>query len=215
MPTLVKYAEDAINSEQGAIFTQQSKFSIPYIYDLIHSFREVVIKINYTKTGKANPAWFQKYYPEFTEALQESTTSVKFECPASVIMDDQTDGFFYIGTTDGACNFRKNQNRADLAMYQAHRVTKVSTGGKIKTIWSDGFLEVVGNPLQKDILIDGIFANPTLLPDYNIEFSEYPLDGDSWNQIKQLLFPSTIARQAQSPTNAKQTMVDLPTSITK
>lgn len=215
MPTLVKIAEDIIKSSQGAIFAEQSKFQIPYLYDLIHQYREVVLRLNYTKSGKISPISLQQYAPEFSEALQESKLYVKFECPSPIVLDEQTDGFLYIGTLDKSCNFRKNQNRAELAMYQSHRVTKVGIDGKIKTIYSDGFLEVWGNPLQKEIRIDGVFSNPTLLPDYNFDLSDYPISGGDLAQLKDLISKAQTDKMAQTPANFKQTMVDLPTAISK
>jgi len=211
--TLPQLATDIINSAQGAVYTEGSKFAIPYIYDLIHQYREVILRTTYERTGRTNPLWLQQFFPEFVEATQESKLYVKFECPAPVILDDQTDGFFYIGTQDKACNFRKNQNRAELAMYQEHRVTKVSTEGKIKTIWSEGFLEVYGNPLQKAILVDGVFSNPTLLPEYSLEFSDYPLDLDSISQLKDLMAKAQTDKMAQSPTNSSASITDKPTTI--
>jgi len=213
MPTLTKIAEDIIKSAQGAIFTEQSKFQIPYIYDLIRQYREVIFRTTYERTGRVNPLWTQQFFPEFSEDLQESKLYVKFEVPNPVILDDQTDGFLYIGTLDKSCNFRKNQNRAELSMYQNHRATKVSTKGKIKTIWSEGFLEVWGNPLQKEIRIDGIFANPTSLPTYNIDISEYPISGDDLVQLKQLIYNSQTEPMAKTPTDYKNNMVDNPTAI--
>lgn len=213
MLTLPKIAEDIIRSAQGAVFTEQSKFQIPYIYDLIHQYRNVILRTTYEKTGRVHPLWLQQYFPEFSKDLQESELYVKFECPPPVVLDDQTDGFLYIGTLDKSCNFRKNQNRAELAMYQNHRVTKVRTKGKIKTIWSDGYLEVWGNPLQKEIRIDGVFMNPTLLPDYNMEVSEYPISGDDLTQLKQLIFNSQTEPMAKTPTDFKNNMVDNPTAL--
>lgn len=209
MPTIQKIAEDIINSSQGAIYSEGSKFKIPYIYDLIHQYRETVIRMTYYKTGRVNPMWLQTCFPEFSKDLQESDFLVKFNVPAPAILDDQTDGFVYIGTLDRACNFTKLQNRSELALYANHRATK--TG--IKTIWEDGFLEVWGNPAQKEVRIDGVFANPTLIEEYNIDISDYPIDGDSLIQLKQLIFQSQTDNMAKSPSNFSQKIVDKPSSI--
>lgn len=209
MPTLKKIADDIVMSAQGGIFAEQSKFQIPFIYDLIHQYRQVVMRIAYSKTGRINPLWLNQYIPEYSEDIQESKLFVKFECPAPVILDDQTDGFLYIGTLDKNINFKKAQSRAELAMYNQHRATKSG----IKTIWSDGYIEVWGNPLEKEIRIDGVFANPTLLPEYNIDFSEYPLGGDDIMAMKKLIFVEQTKQIGESPANTTAKIVDKPTSI--
>ena len=206
MPTLILIAEDIIKNAQGAVFLNQSKFQIPYIYDLIHQYRQLVMRMTYEKTGRIHPLWTQQFIPEFTKDLQESLKYVRFDVPAPVVLDDQTDGFIYIGTLDRSCAFRKLQNRAELALFNEHRVTK---SGNIKTIWSDGFLEVWSNPLQKEVRIDGIFSNPTLLPSYNLEFSEYPLDGDSITTMKQLIYGAQTEPMAKTPAQYKANLIDI------
>jgi len=212
--TLPKLAEDIIKTAQGGIFANSSKFEIPYIYDLIHQYREVVLRMVYTKTGRINPVWTQKYIPEFVKEAQESSLYVVFDVPAPIVLDDQTDGFLYIGTQDKACNFRKNQNRAELAMYQHHRSTKVGINGPVKTIYSDGRLECWGNPLLVDPpLVDAVWQNPTLLPEYNFELSDYPLGGDDIMAIKKMIFDTQTDNMAKSPTNRSVSMQDKPTTV--
>ncbi len=209
MATLVQIADSIIRDAQGSSFALQSKFQIPYLYDLIHQYRSLVIQAYYSKTGRVHPLWTQKVYPEYNKDLQDDPCCVKFEVPSPVTLDDQTDGFLYIGTLTKNCAFRRFMDRSELAVYNNHRVTK---GGSIRTIYSDGILEVYGDSLLKELMMDSVIYNPTLVSEYNIDMSEYPLDQNSIAAMKKLIFEITD-NAAKSPTNISQTMTDKPSAV--
>ena len=58
-------------------------------------------------------------------------------------------------------------------------------------------MEVYADPMIKEMMIDGVFANPALLPTYNINFSLYPIDGASLALLK-----TTVAQQMTQPMTA-------------
>jgi hypothetical protein len=185
--------------------TAGTKFKVNNLEDLCNQGRAVQIRSVYTKTGRVNPIWLQTYIPEYEAEIQDDVCSVKFQVPASVMLNNETDGFIYIGTPNKNCAYRKLPNRAQLALYKAHK----NSGNKTVCIWEDGILEVYGpqGEIPKVVRIDAVFENPFILPDYNLEYSDYPLDNDNLAQMQQLLI-SSLLNQGKTPTNYKPTNTD-------
>ena len=210
MQTLPEIASGLINTMQS-VHNVQTKFELPYMYDLCNQYKAVQQRISYQSTGRISPTWTLVHYCEYEADLQVSGSGmIRFRCPAPVVLDEMTDGFIYIGTVTKNCAFRKLQNRAELAGYNRHRVTK---SGVIKTIWSEGFLEVYGDPLIKELRVELVPLNPMEVSTYNTEFSDYPLDEDNLVSLKQLLINGELDRQAKSPADYRQNYVDNATSL--
>ena len=199
METLPLIADSIIRLIQGGISTSETKFDIPYLYQVIHETRAAILKATFTKERRIQSTWTQIYIPDFNADLQDDKCVVKFEVPAPIALDNKTDGFLYVGTLQKNCAFRKVVSRAELANINKHRTGKKA----IKYLYSEGIMEVYADPMIKEMMIDGVFANPALLPTYNINFSLYPIDGASLALLK-----TTVAQQmnpsAQTPADKKQ-----------
>lgn len=179
MQTLPNIADSIIRQVQGGIRTDETKFSIPYLYSVIHEARASVIKALFTQERRIQSSWTQIVIPDFNADLQDNDCCVKFEVPATIALDKKTDGLLYVGEINKNCAFRKVISRAELSTINKHRTSKA-----IKFLYSEGTLEIYSNPLLKEVMVDGIFANPTLIPTYNIALSEYPIDDMLLNQLK-------------------------------
>lgn len=210
--TLPNIADQIIRNVQGGIRTDETKFSPPYLFDLIHQARSTVIKNRFTKERRIQSVWTQQYIPDFIPELQDSNCIVKFSVPAPIPLDNQTDGFIYIGEINNNCAYRKATSRGEIANYNKHRATRNNKGvvmnGNIKVLYSDGILEVYGNPLLKEIRIDGIFMNPTLIPTYNIHLSEYPIDDASLQEMKIIILKNITNIEARTPSDKTQDKSD-------
>jgi len=208
MEILPKIADAIIRNIQGAIRTSETKFDIPYIYQVIHEARASILKATFTKERRIQSSWTQIYIPDFNADLQDNDCVVKFEVPAPVALDNKIDGFLYVGMIEKNCAFRKAVSRAELSNINRHR-----TGRKaIKYLYSEGIMEVYANPLIKEMMIDGIFANPTVLPTYNIRFSEYPIDDASLALLKTAV-AGLLGVPAQTPADKKQDNFDAEPAI--
>jgi len=202
--TLIQIADQLIKEVQGGVRSASSKFSREYMYSLIHAYRANVIRAQFTKSSRIHPTWTQQFYPEYSKDLQDDECAIKFQVPPSIIMSSTTNGYLYIGEVGGNCAYPQLNSRAELAVYNQHRVTKKD----VRIIYSDGILEVYGNTELKMIRIDGVFQDPTKLPTYNIELDEYPIDNESLNMMKDMIVKAELGAEAQTPANFKQDALD-------
>src|SRR3989304_826578 len=116
--------------------------------------------------------------------LSQIADSIKREAQGAIsTSESKFDGLLYVGQINKNCAFRKVVSRAELSTINHHRTSKKA----IKYLYSEGILEVYSNPLLKEVLIDGIFTNPELVPTFNINFSEYPIDIANLAQMKILI----------------------------
>lgn len=212
MEALPKIADSIKRMAQGGISTEESKFTLPYLYQVIHEARSTVIKAAFTRERKIQSVWTQSYEPDFDPLIQdESPCSVKFSIPAPMNLDNKTQGFLYIGSVDGNCGYKMVISRAELSTYNNHRVTKtkdIVLGGSIRGLYSDGILELFGDLNLKKIRIDGIWLNPTLIPTYNMNIDYYPVDDVNLSLLKTYILQNTTGIEAKTLSDKKQDMED-------
>lgn len=210
--TLPKIADSLKRSVQGGISTVESKFSVPYLFQIIHEAKSAVIRADFIQTRRIQAVWALPYEPEFDPNIQDEAGIVKFYLPSPPIaLDNKNDGFLYVGDPNGLCNFRKVTSQAELANSNKHRTTEVKNialGGKIKYLLVDNILKFYGNPNLKNILINYIPYNPTLLPTYNLEVDLYPIDGDNLAKMKTLILQSVTGIEAKVQADKIQDMSD-------
>lgn len=186
--TLQEIIDIFIRIPSGGVLTQENRYDDLFIESAVHRVRSTAIFAYWQKTKRINPIWTQQFVPVFNEALQEDDLcKVIFPCPAPVNLDEQMDGFLYIGTEDGNCPYRKVVSRAELANANKHRSIKI-TKDIVKVLYSDGNLEVYGNTDLKKIRVDGIFQNPTLIPTYNRDIDPYPVDEALIDMMKNIYY---------------------------
>jgi hypothetical protein len=212
MPKLKEIADEIIRAKEGGISVDESKYDLAYLYSLIHQARAQAIFMQWQKVKRINVAWTQRFDCTFVPDLQDNDCCVKFECPAPITLDNKMDGFLYIGSIDWNCAYRKVESRAKLASFEKYRYTK-GNNFLAKVIYSDGFIEVWGNTFIEELAVDGIFADPTKVSNFNVDYDEYPIDPSLLEQMKVLLFnqdlkliqgPIDVKSDSQSTINAAQ-----------
>lgn len=186
----------------GGVFDTETRYDIAFTEDTIHKARAVVLFNYYQKYHKINPSWTQQYTVAYDSALQESTKFVKFPCPAVLTLDDFTDGFLYVGNLNDNVSYRKIANRATLSTYNAHRYTKLNIDTP-EFIYSDGYIEIYGNAMIRQLKVDGIFTDPTSVPNFNKEFDQYPLDESLLPLMQDLIFNTEVAVEMGSGIKVK------------
>ena len=198
---LREIADEIIRAKEGGISVDESKFDLPYIYSLIHEARAQAIFTQWQKVKRINSSWTQKFEATYAKDLQDNDCCVKFECPSVVSLDSKMDGFLYVGTIDWNCSYRKLESRAKMASFNKYRYTRVNTNVP-KFIYSDGVIELWGNTFVKELMVDGIFADPTKVPTFNVEYDEYPLDPSLIEQVKLILLKQDLG-MVQGPIDTK------------
>lgn len=208
MITLPKLA-DSIIRQVESIRTDKTKFETKYLFDLIHQAKATVQSNLYKKYGKINSSWTVQYFPDYEVDLQETNTYKKFSIPTpSVTLGGTHSGIVYVGSVNLCDSFPTVQSRGELSNYLSHRVTK----DKPVVLYSDTFLELYNCPI-KNILIDYVPANPTLLPTYNLDIDNYPLDDEGIDMLMQLIKQATTGIQAKMPVDYLPNKIDTATAV--
>lgn len=171
----------------GGIFTDENRYDMGFVENTVHRTRAIAIVQSWKQTKRINSAWTQQFKPTFDSKLQDQDCRVIFPCPSPISIETKMDGFLYIGTVDGLCPFRKVVSRAELANYNVHRYTKL-TPNMVKVLYSDGNLETYGNLDLEEIMVDGIFSDPTTIPTYNRDYDDYPVSLDLVEIMKNIVY---------------------------
>ncbi len=197
MPTLIEIRDDLISTPSGGVMIDDTKYDLPYIEYLIHQYRERAIFISWSTTKRINPQWTQQFFATYDEQAQDIPGAVVFSTPAPISMDSMMDGFLYIGKEDGNCAYTKVVSRAEMANQNSHRYSKCEPGN-IKALWSDGRFEVYGNTMLKKLRVDGIFANPEMVPTYNKNIDQYPISNDILVIMKDMMMKEQVSVMTQT-----------------
>lgn len=184
--TLPNIIEEIIATPSGGIITDEVKLDNPYIESLVHEYRAKALVDMWAnrRVKRINPLWLQQCVLEYSKDLQEDECFVKFVCPATIRLDNKTDGMLYVGTIEGNCPYDKVSTRAELSDILNHRITK----NNVVSLYSDGLIEIWNNPLCESVRIDGIFNVPTEVPTYNKWKDPYPISPDLLVTMKNMLF---------------------------
>lgn len=186
----------------SGVFTDSSRFDRDFYEDAVHKGRASVLLDAYSKIKRINPIWTQQFVAKYEPDLQDDNCLVRFKVPAVLTLNYALDGFLYVGSTQGNCQYRKMANRADLANSNGNRYTRIRED-QVKFIYSDGFIECYGNTELRDLRVDGIFLNPTEVPTYNKQYDEYPLDEALILQLESILFNTEVKPEITQPGKVK------------
>jgi len=194
---LPEIRESVIRTVSSALATDEDRYEPDYIDAIIHQYRAEAIAIIWQRDKRVDSNWTQQFIAVHNKDLQDDPVFVKFACPPVISLDKKTDGALFVGSIDGHISYRKVTSRAELANNDLHRFIK-SGSRTLKALYSDGFWEIHGDPLIKDLRIDGVFADPTDIPTFNTEVDEYPLDDKTLVLMKKLILLSETAPMASS-----------------
>lgn len=200
--TLPKIVDLIQTMANAGVYPDASRFDTPFIEDTIHKARAAVLMDFYGKTKRINPIWTQQYTAKFDINLQDDPCLRRFKVPPVLTLDVFLDGFLYVGTIDGNCQYDKLNTRANLANSEANRYTKLQED-QVKYIYSDSFIECYGNKELEDLRTDAIHLRPTDIPTYNKTYDEYPLDEALILQMQGLLFGTEISKEISQPFKVK------------
>lgn len=202
----------------GGIITDENRWDEDFLESIINTFRLVVIRDSYNKNNKRiNPSCYQKYYCVYDADIQEDGM-IKFFHPPVTSMDGFSDGFRYIGSSEGSEDFRRITSRAKLSLYNNHKVMSVKSG-RNTTVLYDGnseYLEVYGNQLIRECLTESILLNPMDSQYYNKKTDQYPIGDDMIPMLEDYIFraqtsiessrnPDVVSSSSEIPAQQIQT----------
>ena len=152
--TLPQVRESVIRIVSAALKTDEDRYEPDYIDDIIHQYRAEATELVWQRDKRINSNWTQQFIATYSKDLQDDDCFVRFACPPLIALGKKADGAVYVGSIKGHTTYRKVTSRADLANSDLHRFTK-SNERTIKALYSDGFWEIHGDPLIKELRIDG------------------------------------------------------------
>jgi len=201
--TLPEIADAIKRQPSGGIVTDETRFEDQYLYKIINSYRNQLLRQVYQKDKRIAAAAYQRYYPTYEKDLQSSTCFRLFRCPLIISFDERSDGLRYVGSLDYNNNFRRHQSRATLSSVTKNKYLDVNSGRFISFLYNgnDKLIEVYGIPLVEEILVEGIFTNPLDIPTYNVEQDNYPISEDLLPMLFEIIFKSVTATEANTPTD--------------
>lgn len=215
---LPKIVEKVQRLPDGGIITDENRWDVDFIESIIHTFRAAVIRDYYQKNNKRiNPACYQKFFGVYDANIQEDGM-IKFRHPPVISIDGGSDGFRYIGSSEGSEDFRRITSRARLSNYNNHKVMSIKSGRNTTVLYDGDYqmVEIYGNPIIREFLSESILANPLDNPTYNKEFDNYPLGEDQIPMLEDLIFraqtsievsktPDTVSSSSEPQAQQMQT----------
>lgn len=176
MATLLNIIDMIRSGAQNGMSTNDSRFEDLYLEERINSARAVTIPLMMQKNKMFNSAWVQQLPLSAIDRNVEDCV-VYFECPTVISIDSTKDGFVYVGHVEGKKPFiRLKSEKANLTMHST-----VQEIPELKWSYSTGIqgnneIAVYGNKKLENILIRGVFNNPTSIPNYRKDKDQYPID---------------------------------------
>jgi len=175
--TLPELRERVSSAPTGGYITSDSRMDAGYIDNLIHSARAFIACERWKQYGQVPPAYYQKFEPDFSKLAQEagSCFTVFYDIPQIIALDGRASGIGFIGNLNGiACQIREVSSLGEFASFQTDRIMK--SGRKAYLINGQGEFTVWFKDKIKSFQMEIIAADPTLLPLYNVDYDDYPMD---------------------------------------
>ena len=196
LANLVDLAKIAISN---GVSIDDSRFDDLALEEKIHSARAIVIANRITVGERINPAWIQKVDITAVERDVERGV-VHFECPTAISVDGMSNGFVYVGGTDGISPFislgtgRTNLSVNSKLSKMREIFWKLEVGLQNNTT-----IACYNNPKLEDITIEMLANNPTEVPGYRKDVDEYPIDARGANEIVEMLAVQIIGKMRMPP----------------
>lgn len=194
--TLAEFRAQVIRLPGGGVLTDDTRFDFPDIDAAIHFARAAVIPMFYAKTQRISSEWIQTFTATYDANIQDSNEFVRFAVPRSIPLDVMRDGYLFIGDSAGTTAYRRVNNRAELANYNLHRITKINNNTP-KVLYEEGYFEVYGLSMTKQLRIDGLIAVPTEIVTYNEDFDNYPISEDLIQPVRDYLWQKSLGIEIQ------------------
>jgi|688.fasta_scaffold07611_3 hypothetical protein len=181
----------------GGNITDEVRIDYRLMGALLDIAREKAIT-TYAVQKKVIPAMlYQTTYLVFNSDFQEDNCNTLFAFPSKTI---QTDGAFsgigYVGSEDGKTPYIRSATQVDFANQMQHYLMYAISVKNPVCIYMPEFnlLKINKTPgqLPKRIMVTGVFTNPTLIPEYNEQFDDYPITMEIFTLAKDYLLQTDL-----------------------
>ncbi len=198
---------------EAGIKTTESRLEDLYVYAVIHDARASVLREDFWKNKRWSSDAVQVYYPDYEIKYQNSKTTTRFRIPTGFIQGSAVgDGLVYFGS-NGDCvlemqNFDRIKSRSELADFINNSRTN---DFEIPAILIEGLNVTVYSKdnIVKNLYVVGVFDNPTKIPTYNLNRSEYPISQDLNVRLFDVIEKGTMDRVFSKAPDIKQDAVDM------
>lgn len=195
--TLPDFANRIAALPDGGFLSADNRLDYGYIYSLIHTASAQAKSNWYIKTKKISPHWWLPYYNDFDKLQQIDGCYYRFKLPQLITLDPRNIGMEYVGSLQKNNQFRIVVGRAKFSAMQRDRIMKMRIGITYVLI-DNGFCEVYGS--VRNFFMNGLWFDPTELPNYNLEKDNYPIDAGLIPEIERIILQlnlNIITRSAQ------------------
>lgn len=198
--TLPELYERVVSLISGGAAAVDTRLERGYVYSLIHSARAQVITERFKMQGSVPPIYYQPFKPEYVVLSQNPNGcySKFYNVPAIIAIDGRSTGLGFIGGDEALCMFREVNNRAELASMMTNRLAK-KLRKPIALILGGGEMEVYSQDSIESIRMEAVFADPTTVDTYNIDYDDYPMDMGDIARLEALLLQSTLNAVSKTP----------------
>ncbi len=178
MATLKEIAEGLIRTNNGGIYTDETRLSdLDFLSYLINNVRETVLSANWKTTKRTDDRNVQHIKLLKDDEIQDSDCYVRFVITNPILLDNNNDGFRYVGSTTQNINYMRAKSRGFASVFK-HRITTFNKPKFVTWLYNNGCIEVYGNTDIEEIRVEIIAANPLKVPNFNVDFDDYPLSND-------------------------------------
>lgn len=193
--------EEISRLPNGGVVNEIDRWDMGYLSALARTYRARLAMAVYGGNKRLHPAWYQKHWPEYDAVLNDDNCVVKFRHPEIIMLDNQSDGFRYIGATDCNNNFARIQSRAWVSTFRNNRVTNSSISRKASVLYdgSAQILEIYGDTEIDAILTESLLADPESIPTFNSDVDEYPIPENLIPDLVGMIFNDNIATEIRIP----------------
>ena len=198
--TLPELYERIASLPSGGYLTVDTRFNRGYMNSLIHTARAMIISQRFKEDGAVPPVYYQPYKPEYVILSQdaEGCYSKFYNVPEIIALDGRSTGLGFVGGNGSLCMFREVNNRAAFASMMNNRLFK-KLRKPVALMLGGGEMEIYSRDSIENIKMEAIFADPTKVDTYNVDFDNYPIDASDISKIENFLLAGPIQVIARGP----------------
>ncbi len=181
--TLREVTEQIISAVNAASPTLGMKWKPRAVEAIVPSLREQALQITYNGSRergankRINGAIVQRFEVTIDPSIQDSDVEYLIaNIPNPVSLSERMNGFIYFGSKDRTNRFFQAQSRDEIATLKDRGF--INNGVHTVFMVSGGQVEIFGNKSLKNAYVEMIAADPILVPNFNIETDQYPVNDE-------------------------------------
>jgi len=190
--TFPELRQRIISGAVGGSMSADVRFDFGYIDSLINSARATLIKELFKEIGVVPPVYYQPYFPDYVEDMQDSANYSTFYMPDLIPLDGTSDGGGFVGSITCHQQFNQVNNRSEFADMQRDRIMKA--GRRAVVLITKGRMEVHYKNKIKEFRMEIIAADPLEVPSFNLNYDEYPIDANSLSRLDDFIMKIHLDR---------------------